>query len=97
MRDIRMVELSQDLPLDSEPRLNGAGHRAAKDYFDGHLLFEFSVGSFGKEYLPHAADTQSAQHTIRPYAVSFHHQSMRPGAGEPQTAAALAAECCLRV
>ena len=63
--------------------------------FDGHLLFELRISSFGEVYLAHAARTQSAQDSIRSYAVSHHFQSMRPDIGDLQSA--LAAGCFLRV
>jgi hypothetical protein len=83
------------LTFDFQSRLNTGG--PAINHFDGHLLFELGVRPLGKENLPHAADTQGAQYAIRPDAVSFHAQSMHLDAGEPQSSAALAAGCCLRV
>src|ERR1700676_1642194 len=70
MSNVRVIELGEDLTLDFEPRLNPA--RATVNHLDGHLLLEFGVCTFGEENLPHTADTQGAQHAIRPYAVSFH-------------------------
>ena len=72
MRDVRVIELSQDLALDLEPGLHGVGDRAAEDHLDGHSLVEFGVRALGEENLPHAAHPQGAQHTIRPDAVAFH-------------------------
>ena len=72
MRNVGVIELSEDLTLDLEPRLNSAGERAAEYHFDGYLLLELGVRAFRKVNFPHAAHTQGAQHSIRPYAVSFH-------------------------
>src|SRR5580700_1385783 len=72
MRNVGVIELGEDLTLDLEPRLDSAGERAAEYHFDGYLLLELGVRTFGKVNFPHAAHTQGAQHSIRPYAVSFH-------------------------
>src|SRR5258708_15436768 len=71
MRNVGMIELSEDLPLDLQSRLNAPGNRPSIDYFDGHLLFELCVRPLGEENLSHTPDPQAAQHAIRPYAVSF--------------------------
>src|SRR5271156_4374568 len=97
MRDVWMVQLRQDLALNFEPRVDSAGGRAAVHHFDGYLLLEFGIRPLGKENLSHTADTQGAQYAIVSYAVSRHFGSMHLGAGEPQTPAALAAGCWLRV
>ena len=76
-----MIELRQDLALDLQPRMHGMGERAAEDHLDGHLLFELRIRAFGKVNLPHAADTQGAQHAIRPYAVAFHALKHAPRRG----------------
>ena len=78
MRNVGMIELGEDLTLDLEPRLNSAGERAAEYHFDGYLLLELGVRTFGKVNLSHAAHTQGAQHSIRPYAVSFHGSKHAP-------------------
>jgi hypothetical protein len=46
--------------------------RAPVNDFDGHLLFELRIRSLGEVYLAHAAGTQRAQYSIRPYAISHH-------------------------
>jgi len=71
------------LTLDSEPRLNS--RRAAVNHFDGYLLLELGVRTFGQEYLSHPADTQGVQYAILSYAPFRHAKSMHPDAGEPQT------------
>jgi hypothetical protein len=81
MRDVGMIELSEDLTLDFEPRLVIAGNRPAVDHLDGHLLFELGIRPLGKENLPHAADTQGAQYAILSYAVAHHGASMHREAG----------------
>ncbi len=70
MGDVGMVELCQDLAFDFQPRLNSA--RVAINYLDGHLLLELSVRPLGQVNLAHAAHPQGAEHSIRPYAISFH-------------------------
>ena len=72
MRDVRMIELGEDLPLDLEARLHSAAEGAAVHHLDGDLLLEFGVGALGEEDFAHAARTQGAQHAIRPYAIAFH-------------------------
>jgi hypothetical protein len=67
-----MIELREDLTLHAEPRLDAARKRPAVHHFDGHLLLEFRVGSFGEVNLAHAAYPQAAQHAIRSDAVADH-------------------------
>ena len=81
MRDVRVIELRQDLALDLDPRMDSAGERAAVDHLDGHLLIEFRIRALGEVHLAHAADTQGAQHAIRPYSVSFHDLKHAPRRG----------------
>ena len=81
MRDVRVIELRQDLPLDFDPRMDSAGERAAEDHFDGDLLLELRIGTFGKVNLAHAADTQGAQHAIRSDSVAFHGSKHAPRRG----------------
>jgi hypothetical protein len=71
--------------------------RAAVHNLDGYLLFELGISALGKIDLTHPARTQGAKHPIRSYSISHHLKSMRPVAAGLQTAAPLAAECCLRV
>src|SRR3982074_3413719 len=79
MRDVRMIELGQDLTLDFESGLNAL--RAPVNHFDGYLLLEFGVRPLGEENLPHPADTQGAQYAIWPYSVSFHRRKHAPPCG----------------
>ena len=81
MRDVRMIELSEDLALDPEPRLDSSRQRPAVNDFDGYLLLELRVRPLGKENLPHAAHAQGAQHPIRSDASSGHFQEHAPGPG----------------
>ncbi len=66
-------------------------------HFDSDLLLELSISSLGKVNLAHPAGTQGAQHPVRSYAISHHFWSMHPKKAGLQTAAGLAAGCCLRV
>jgi hypothetical protein len=59
--------------------------RSAMDHLDGNLLFELGIRSLGEVHLPHPADTQGAQHTVRPNAISHHFWSMLPRVGSLQT------------
>ena len=85
MRDIRMVELRQDLALDFESRLHTVPRRAAVNHLDGYLLFELGIGALREENLSHTADAQGAQYAIVSYAVSDHYWSMHPRTDELQT------------
>jgi hypothetical protein len=95
-RDIRMVELGEDLPLDPEAGLSAPHHGAAVHHFDGDFLFELGVGAFGEENLAHTADTQGLQNSVWPYPVTYHDRQHAPPAGESKPTA-LAAEYRLRV
>ena len=55
MRDIRVVELRQDLALDLEPRRNAAPDGAAVHDFDRDLLLELGIGAFREVDFAHAA------------------------------------------
>jgi hypothetical protein len=65
--------------------VHGDRESAAVHHLDGNLLFELSVGPFGKVDLAHPARTQGAQHPVRSYAISHHIQSMHPRKGRLQT------------
>ncbi len=81
MRDVRVIELREDLALDLDPRMDSAGERAAEDHLDGDLLIEFRIRPLGEVHLAHAADTQGAQHAIRPDSVAFHASKHAPRRG----------------
>ena len=92
MRDIRVVELGEDLPLDLEARLHGAAEGAALHHFDGDLLLELGIRALGEEDLAHAADTQRAEYAVGSDTLSFHSESMLPRPGRRQTGASLRPE-----
>ena len=79
MRDVRVIELGEDLTLDFEPRLDSA--QTGMDHFDGHLLLELRVRTFGKKNFTHPAHAQGAQYAIWPNAVSLHHSEHAPRCG----------------
>ena len=81
MRDVRVIELRKDLALDLDPGMDSAGERAAEHHLDGDLLIELRIRSLGEVHLAHAADTQGAQHSIRPDSVAFHDSKHAPRRG----------------
>ena len=76
VRDIGMVELRQDLPLDLEPRRCAAPDRAAVHDFDRDLLLELGIGALREVDFAHAARPQGAQHAVRSDASTRHAGSM---------------------
>jgi len=60
VRDIRMIQLGEDLALDLEPGLHAAREHAATHDLDGHPLLELFVGALGEIDFAHAADPQAA-------------------------------------
>ena len=78
MRDIRMIELRQNLPLDLKARMHCHRERAAMHHFDGDLLLKLGIGALGQVNLAHPARTQGAQHPVRSYAISDHFREHAP-------------------
>jgi hypothetical protein len=97
MRNIRMIELRQNLTFQLEARMHRYGERTTVDNFDGNLLFELSIGPLGKVNLAHPAGAQGPQYAVGPYSISHHFWSMHPNKADLQTVAGLAAGCRLRV
>src|SRR5579863_1765788 len=85
MRDIRMIELGQDLTLDFESGLHSLPRRAAVNHLDSYLLLELGISALGEQNLSHTADAQGAQYAIVPYTVSDHYRSMHPRTDQLQT------------
>ena len=81
MRDVRMIELGQDLALNFDPRMDSAGERAAVNHLDGDFLVELRIRAFGEVNLAHAAHPQGAQHPIGSDAVAFHASKHAPRCG----------------
>jgi hypothetical protein len=65
-----VIERGQNLSLKFKSRVHTGCKCTAMNDFNGDLLFEFGIGSFRQVNLSHTAGTQSAQKSIRPYAIS---------------------------
>jgi hypothetical protein len=72
MRDIRVIELRQDLAFQLEARVHRNGERTAMHHLDGDLLLELSISPLGKVNLAHPAGAQGVQHPVGPYTISHH-------------------------
>jgi hypothetical protein len=92
-----VIQLGENLTFHFQARMDTTGQRAAMHDLNGDQLIELRVRALSQENLAHAAGTQGAQYSIRSYAIGRHGRSMRLGAGFPQTAADLAAECAVRL
>ena len=81
VRDVRMIELRENLAFDLEAGLNATPQRAAMHHFDGHFLLEVGGRSLREVHVAHAADTQGVQNPVRSDAVSYHGREHAPRIG----------------
>jgi hypothetical protein len=60
-----MLEIGQDLPLDSKTAEHFVGICASLEYFDRYALLELSVGALGKVNGSHATTSEFSDDRIR--------------------------------